>query len=145
VSLVADASTVVAALVDGGEVGEWARGLLEREPLDAPHHMPVEAANVLRRAAASGDISADVASLAHADLLDLRVRLFSYKTLAERVWQLRSNVTVYDGCYVALAEELSTPLATLDVRLSRASGPRCEFLIPPETALRRQRGSDPNA
>jgi predicted nucleic acid-binding protein len=60
-------------------------GLLEREPHAAPHHMPVEAANVLRRAAASGDISADVASLAHADLLDLRVRLFSYKTLAERV------------------------------------------------------------
>jgi hypothetical protein len=35
--------------------------------------MPVEAANILRRAAAAGEISADVAALAHADLLDLRV------------------------------------------------------------------------
>ncbi len=29
--------------------------------------------NILRRAAAAGEISADVAALAHADLLDLRV------------------------------------------------------------------------
>lgn len=36
----------------------------------------VEAANVLRRAELASDISGDVASMAHADLLDLRVNLF---------------------------------------------------------------------
>ena len=45
----------------------------------APHLMPVEAVNILRRAALAGDISANVASLAHADLLDLRVEFFPYQ------------------------------------------------------------------
>ena len=33
--------------------------------------------------------------------------------------------------YVALAEETGCPLLTLDRRLSRASGPKCEIVIPP--------------
>lgn len=33
--------------------------------------------------------------------------------------------------YVAVAEALDVPLATLDARLSRASGVRCRFLTPP--------------
>ena len=32
----------------------------------------------------------------------------------------------------ALAESLDVPLATLDRRLSRASGPRCAFATPPD-------------
>ena len=52
---------------------------------------------------------------------------------ASRVWQLRSNLTVYDAWYVALAEALDWPLITLDRRLSRAVGPRCEVIVPPTT------------
>lgn len=96
--------------------------------------MPVEVANVLRRATMSGEISADTASMAHADLLDLRVELFSYEPLANRVWELRDNITAYDGWYVALAESLGARLATLDLRLSRAAGPRCGFATPPGSA-----------
>jgi predicted nucleic acid-binding protein len=92
--------------------------------------MPVEAANVLRRAALAGDLSQDVASLAHHDLLRLRVELFPYDVVADRAWQLRATVTVYDACYVALAEQLDVPLATLDGRLTRASGPTCAFRTP---------------
>jgi hypothetical protein len=40
--------------------------LLSDASLGAPHLMPVEAASILRRAAAAGDISADAASMAHA-------------------------------------------------------------------------------
>ena len=36
----------------------------------------------------------------------------------------------YDGWYVAVAEALGMPLATLDTRLSRSTGPTCEFLTP---------------
>ncbi len=97
----------------------------------APHLMPVEAANILRRAALAGDISADVASLAHAGLLDLRVEFFSYQPCAARVWELRDNVTCYDGWYVVVAELLDAPLATLDGRLATSTGPRCQFLLPP--------------
>lgn len=131
-TLVIDASVVVAALVDGGNVGRWAEQTLLADHLCAPHLMPVEAANILRRSAASGEVSRDVAALAHADLLDLRADLFPYGPIAGRAWALRGNLTLYDAWYVGLAELLDAPLATLDARLARASGPRCEFRLPPD-------------
>jgi predicted nucleic acid-binding protein len=131
VTAVVDASVVVAALIDDGPVGRWAEELVVSTPLAAPHLMPVEAANILRRAALAGDVSDDIATLAHADLLALAVELFPYDVLAERIWELRGAVTAYDGWYVALAESLQAPLATLDDRLTRAPGPRCSFIGPP--------------
>jgi predicted nucleic acid-binding protein len=131
VTLVADASLVVAALVDNGHAGTWAASLLAAHPLAAPHLMPAEVANVLRRAVAAGRISEDTAALAGADLLDLPVEFFPYAPFAARVWELRATVTCYDGWYVALAEFLGTSVATLDSRLARATGPRCGFEIPP--------------
>lgn len=128
---VVDASVVVAALIDDGPAGRWAEELLASTPLAAPHLMPVEAANILRRAALAGDVSDDIASLAHADLVALAVELFPYDVLADRIWELRGAVTTYDGWYVALAESLKAPLATLDARLTRAPGPRCSFIGPP--------------
>jgi predicted nucleic acid-binding protein len=129
-TVVVDASVIVAGLVDTGPDGAWAESLLESEALAAPHLMPVEVTNILRRAALAGDISVDVASLAHRDLLQLRVELFPYEPFAERVWALRENVTAYDAWYVALAESITSPLATLDGKLSRATGPRCSFSTP---------------
>jgi predicted nucleic acid-binding protein len=129
-TLVVDSGLVVAALVDSGQVGTWADRLLASDDLAAPHLMPVEAANVLRRAAMAGEISADTAALAHADLLGLQVELFAYEPFATRVWELRENVTAYDGWYVALAESLDAKLATLDLRLANATGPRCAFATP---------------
>jgi predicted nucleic acid-binding protein len=131
VTLVVDASMVVVGLTDSGTDGGWAESLLAGEALAAPHLMLVEAANILRRAALAGDISADVASLAHTDLLDLRVELFPYQPCAARVWDLREHVTCYDGWYVAVAELLDAPLATLDGHLANSPGPRCQFLLPP--------------
>jgi predicted nucleic acid-binding protein len=132
VTLVIDASMVVAALIDTGPAGVWAESLLVAQPLSAPHLMPVETANILRRATLAGEISADSAALAHADLADLPVELFPYAPFADRVWELRDNVTCYDAWYVALAEYLEAKVATIDVKLSRAAGPRCGFETPPE-------------
>src|ERR1044071_6451688 len=101
--LVADAAFVVAALVEGGGEGTWADRLLASDAVAAPHLMPVEGANILRRAVASGDLTADAASMAHADLLALRIELFPYGPFASRVWELRENVTCSDAWYVALA------------------------------------------
>jgi predicted nucleic acid-binding protein len=78
-----------------------------------------------------GDISADVASLAHEDLVSLRVEIFRTAACASRLWELRSNITAYDAWYVALAVTLGARLATLDTRSSRATGTRCEFVAPP--------------
>jgi predicted nucleic acid-binding protein len=129
--LVVDASVIVAAVGVAGADGAWARDLLAAHPLCAPHLVAVEAASVLRRAVASGELSADAASLAHADVTDLAVELFPYAPFAPRVWELRQNLTPYDAWYVALAEALDAPLATLDRRLARAPGPRCRFETPP--------------
>jgi predicted nucleic acid-binding protein len=129
VTLVVDASMVVAALVDSGADGRWAEPLLTSDSLAAPHLLMAEAANILRRSALAGAITADQASLAHADLLDLRVELFPYAPFASRVWELRENVTCYDAWYVAIAEALNAPFATLDARLAKAPGPRCRFMV----------------
>ncbi len=130
-TVVVDASTVVAALIEPGPVGAWAESMLLSGTPVAPHLMPVEAASVLRRGVLAGEVTADVASLAHADLTSLRLELFPYAPFAARVWELRSTVTAYDAWYVALAEGLDAAMATLDARLSRATGPRCAFLTPP--------------
>ena len=74
--LLAVFSMMVAALIDSGSAGAWADGLLTSDQLASPHLMPAEAANILRKAALAGDISADAASLAHADLQQLPVVLF---------------------------------------------------------------------
>ena len=84
-TLVIDASAVVAALVDDGTDGTWAESLLTSDSLAAPHMLHAEASNILRRSALAGAISAEEASLAHADLLDLRVELFPYASFAERI------------------------------------------------------------
>jgi predicted nucleic acid-binding protein len=125
-----DASVLVAALVDSGTDGEWAEAELLGDQLAAPHLLAVEIANILRRAVLAGDISGDTGALAHAELLELRIELFPYESVAARVWDLRHNLTVYDACYVALAEQLDAPLATLDERLARSPGPRCTFVTP---------------
>ncbi|HSL56881.1 MAG TPA: type II toxin-antitoxin system VapC family toxin [Acidimicrobiales bacterium] len=128
--IVVDASVVVAALIDGGDDGRWSRERLTGGGLAAPHLLPVEVANVLRRAANGGRISDDVAALAHGEMRALAVELFPYELVADRVWALRSSVTTYDAWYVALAELLELPLATLDRRLRGAAGPTCQFLVP---------------
>jgi predicted nucleic acid-binding protein len=127
---VVDASVVAAALIDSGSLGSWAESVLLAGPLAAPHLLPVETASILRRMAKAGDISGDVAALAHSDLLSLRTELFPYTPFGRRVWELRDDVTPYDAWYVALAELLDAPLATLDAKLSRAPGTLCRFLTP---------------
>lgn len=129
-TVVIDASTMVAALIDTGPDGEWAEKFLAADDLAAPHLMPAEVTNILRRTSIKGLITSDVASLAIADLAGLRIEFFAFDPFAQRVWELRQNVTAYDAWYVALAETVAAPLATLDDRLSRARGPRCKFLTP---------------
>jgi len=130
VTIVVDASVLVAALIDSTATGAWATALLRSDSLAAPGHVHAEAANVLRRSALASQISHDIASWAHADLTKLRLDLTHYEPLSARIWELRSSVTVYDAWYVALAEALDVPLATLDRRLANAPGPRCTFLTP---------------
>lgn len=130
-TLVVDAGVVVAALADSGPLGAWCEEVLRNPQLVSPHHMPAEVTNILRRTEANGALSADAAALAMRDLATLPVQLVPFEPCAGRVWTLRENVTAYDAWYVAIAEALRCPLATLDRRLAQAPGPWCEFLLPP--------------
>lgn len=129
-TVVVDASAVVAALVDGSELGQWAEDCLREDRLAAPHLLHVEATNILRRAELAGDISADSAALAFTDLLMLPVDLYPFEPFADRVWELRHTVTAYDAWYVGLAESFETSLVTVDQKLARANGPACGFKTP---------------
>lgn len=130
-----DASVLVAVLVDGGSAGEWATSTLsEASDLLAPHLVMFEAANVLRRHELADLITSDQAAQAHADLLALAIELWPHELVAARAWELRNNLPIYDGSYVALAELTNTPLATLDARIARAPGVRCAFRTPARPA-----------
>ncbi|MCH7825278.1 MAG: type II toxin-antitoxin system VapC family toxin [Acidobacteria bacterium] len=127
---VIDASLLVAATTDAGAEGIWAEEIVAAGNLVAPHLVLVETANILRRLEAAGHLTKLEATAAHRDVLRLDLELVPYEPVADRVWELRANLTSYDAWYVALAEALDLPLATLDARMSRAPGPECEFLVP---------------
>ena len=130
-TLVIDASLLVAALTNFDSDGAWARRTIQSDSLAACHHLPLEVANVLRRMELAGEISPDIITIAHAEMFATSIELHPYQPFANRVWQLRHSVTIHDAWYVALAETLEAQLATLDSRLTRAPGPRCQFLTPP--------------
>lgn len=92
--------------------------------------LPAEVTNILRRAVLFGDMTAESAAVAHAELLETPIFLLPYGPVAPRVWELRHNLSAYDAWYVAVAERLEAPLVTLDRRLASASGPRCRFIVP---------------
>lgn len=121
---------LVRALVDSGPHGDWAEAVIEGGYLHAPEHALVEATNILRRLELAKKISTAEANAAFEDLQQLNIELLSFEPFAERVWELRHNLTSYDAWYVAAAEALRLPLATLDQRLAKASGPTCDFLSP---------------
>jgi len=128
-SVVIDASTVVAALVDAGPDGEWAEQLMEDHEVIAPSLILVECTSDLKRLKAAQKINDLNASIARRNLLLLPVSLFSFEPFADRVWALRENLSSYDVWYVSVAEALQLPLATLDMRLVNAPGPECHFMF----------------
>jgi predicted nucleic acid-binding protein len=131
VTQVIDASAVVAALIDDGPDGRWCEARLVDDDLAAPHLMPFEAANILRRTEARGAIDPTTASQALADLRRLDVQLVELEHVADRAWKLRANLTVYDASYVATAELVRGRLVTLDCKLAGAPGLRCAVVVAP--------------
>ena len=135
-TVVADASVLVAALVDSGPEGRWAESVVGKERLVAPELVLVEVTNILRRLERNGEVSRIEANGARRDLLRRDIDLLPFTPFADRVWELRHTVTSYDSWYVAVAEAFRLPLATLDGRLTWASGPVCRFVSPREADWR---------
>jgi len=121
--IVLDASAAVEWLLHtttGARVGRRLGG--SGEALHAPHLLDVEVTQALRRLLQLKHVGPAEASDALEHLRALAVRRYSHEPLVERVWQLRSSLTAYDGVYVALAEALGVPLVTCDEKLGAAHG-----------------------
>lgn len=129
-SVVVDSSIIVTVLVDTGPKGIWAERIIDGHALYAPELVRVEATNILRRLERSKQITTAEADAAQDDLTLLEIELFPFEPFSDRIWALRHSVTSYDAWHVALAEALNLPLATLDERLAKTAGPKCDFLTP---------------
>ncbi len=129
--IVVDASVLIAALVEYGDDAVWARKITANPDMHSPELIFAEVMNGLRRSELNQDISTVQAEFARNDLLRVGLSLYPFTPFAERIWELRRNLTCYDAWYVALAESLGCPLITLDRRISRAGGVGCEVLTPP--------------
>jgi predicted nucleic acid-binding protein len=125
---VLDASAFAEALTSAEPVGHAARAaLVQPRRWHAPAILPAEVLSAIRGLLLGGDLAPEHAERARRRLARSRIVLHPLAPFAERVWQLRDNLTVYDAWYVALAERLDTPLVTTDARLARSSGLACEI------------------
>jgi len=117
--IVLDASLVVELLLQTPRAILLNEDLLtSQKDLHAPHLIDVEVTQALRSLCARGELGDRRAQEAATDLADLPLFRHSHELLLGRAWELRSNLTIYDGVYVALAELLEVPLWTLDQRIA---------------------------
>jgi predicted nucleic acid-binding protein len=99
------------------------------ETLHAPHLIDLEVAQVLRRYEAVRMLSPSRAAEALEDYTNLDLTRYPHEIFLQRIWDLRRNVTAYDGAYLALAEVLEAPLLTADQRLASTPGHRARVEV----------------
>src|SRR5699024_3067549 len=96
----------------------------------APSHQPVEMLNSLRGLVLGRKIApADAEAARMLYGLQAISHIVVKGGVADRVWELRNNLTAYHSAYVAVAEVLDCALVTGDVRLAVAPGLRCEVRV----------------
>ena len=120
--LVVDTSAVVGVLVARPRNQHLVDRLGIDGDLHAPHLIDIELLHALRRLVLAGHLGEDRAADARTDFADLAVVRYGHAALADRIWELRHNLTAYDASFVALSEALEVPLVTCDARLADAPG-----------------------
>lgn len=125
--IVLDASVALELLLRRpGSDATLDRVLSDRSGLHAPHVIDLEVAQVLRRYVSRTELTAARAREALDVLAVFPLSRYPETPLLRRIWELRDNLTAYDGAYVALAEALRATLVTRDARLAGAPGVRAE-------------------
>jgi predicted nucleic acid-binding protein len=135
--IVLDASVLANVVADDASEGDRARAaLLDANRASIPDLADVETAAVMRKRWLAGDLTENRLVTALADLRELDLDRYPALPLLQRACELKANVSVYDGIYVALAEALDCALLTADARLASAAGPRCpiELLSAPRSS-----------
>ncbi len=122
--IVLDASAVVELILNrplGRIVAERLRGD-PAEPLAAPHLIDAEVGQVLRRFERRHELAEWQARAGLRNLSGLPISRFPHGPFLERAFDLRANVTVYDGLYLVLAETLGATMLTADAELVGVPG-----------------------
>lgn len=120
--MVIDSSACLDVVLDSDPGHALHELLLQGEPgLLAPGLLWVEVGRVLRAKVIDRALSTSGAEAALADFLELGVQEIHIEPLLTRAWQLRQNLCIDDGLFVALAEATGQPLLTTDLRLARAA------------------------
>jgi predicted nucleic acid-binding protein len=127
--IVPDASALLVAVADDGPDGVRARKALRGERLIAPQMVDLEVASALRGRESAGKVSQARALVALDALRVLPMERVGHVSLISRCWELRHNLTIYDACYVAVAEATGARLITADARLARSAESRCQIEI----------------
>ncbi len=118
--LVVDASAVVEVL-RRSDRGDVVAARMRGATLAAPAHLDAEVLSALGRLVRAGDAQAARVTRALNRLVRLPVERFPIAPLVQRAWELRENIALRDGLYVACAETLSATLLTIDGRLTRSA------------------------
>lgn len=130
--IVLDASVLVEYLTESDLGQRVSRRLDEHDGwFWAPAVVDAEVGHALRAGVRRQELVPSRAEVALEDLMAMQLERVSHRFLAERSWQLRDNLSFYDGLYVALAEALDAPLLTFDARLARAPGVFAEVEVIP--------------
>jgi predicted nucleic acid-binding protein len=126
--IVIDGSALVIGVADTTERGDDVRSRL-RDGAVAPHLVDAEAGQAIRGLVLRGLLDDDAATRSLAAAERLVAERYPHPPLRRRAWQLKDNVSYYDGLYVALAESAGLPLVTADAKLAKARGPRCTIEV----------------
>ena len=145
--IVVDAPVVIDLLLGvGSPAGDAVAGhLRDGEELGAPHLVDAEVGQGIRRFVLHGDLTDTEAESMIADFLDVSIKRYRHTGLLPAAFDFRSNVTVHDGLYLALAETLDCPLLTGDAALENDCRAQVEVLAPQPLSERRVVSGNPPA
>ena len=137
--VVVDASVVVAGLLEPR--GPAAAAMAAGGELAAPELLDLEVVQEVRGRVAASKLREAEGRQVIQRLRQLGIRLHGHRSMLDRIWELRHNLTAYDASYAALAERLEVALVTADRGLAACPRLHCEVKF--ITAGERQRPPDP--
>jgi predicted nucleic acid-binding protein len=125
-TLVLDASAMVAMLV-GGAAARSISTRIRGAAVHVPAHFDAEVLSALGRLHRAGKIDESAVARGLDALARAPFERHSLAALVAAAWARRQNMRLVDGLYVALADDLSAPIVTLDRGFAAASS-RAELL-----------------
>jgi predicted nucleic acid-binding protein len=126
--LVLDASAMVTLLIGGQAAGPIATRL-RGCAIHVPAHFDAEVLSALGRLSRAGELSGRGVTRRLELLAAAPFERHAIAPLLAPAWRLRTRARLVDALYIALAQELSVLIVTLDRGLASAA-PRAELLVP---------------